>query len=163
MRQSKTDAGVRVVDVQPELRDELGVYKATAPSVLPTDLVFPTTTGKATNRNNVRRRVLLRAVERANERIAKEGGCDPLPDGLSPHALRRTFASWLVAEGEDPAYVMHQLGHTDPKMALGPYAKALRSRRRRAHTSAEGAVISDGSLVATPRPRSSGHSAPTDP
>jgi integrase len=53
------------------------------------------------------------AVERANERIEKDGGCEPLPDGLSPHALRRTFASWLVAEGEDPAYVMGQLGHTD--------------------------------------------------
>jgi Phage integrase family/Helix-turn-helix domain len=59
--------------------------------------------------------------------------CDPLPEGLSPHALRRTFASWLVAEGEDAAYVMAQLGHTDPKMTLGLYARALTSKRRRAH------------------------------
>jgi nucleoside-diphosphate-sugar epimerase len=36
----------------------------------------------------------------------------------------------LVAEGEDPAYVMQQLGHTDPKMTLGLYAKALKSKRR---------------------------------
>ena len=39
----------------------------------------------------------------------------------------------LVAEGEDPAYVMQQLGHTDPKMTLGLYAKALKSKRRRPH------------------------------
>jgi integrase len=57
--------------------------------------------------------------------------CEPLPEGLSPHALRRTFASWLVAEGEDPTYVTHQLGDTDPKMTLGLYARALRSKRRR--------------------------------
>jgi integrase-like protein len=81
----------------------------------------------------VRRRVLLRAVERTNERIAEGGGCEPLPDGLSQHALRRSFASWLVAEGEDPAYVMQQLGHTDPAMTLGLYAKALQSKRRRPH------------------------------
>ena len=57
----------------------------------PADLVFGTSTGRADSRNNVRRRVLLRAVERANERIAEHDRCDPLPDGLSPHALRRSF------------------------------------------------------------------------
>ena len=40
------------------------------------------------------------------------------------------YASWLVAEGEDPAYVVQQLGHTDPKMTLGLYARALQSKRR---------------------------------
>ncbi len=133
VRQSKTDAGVRSVDLQPELRDELLAWKARTPHTGPGDPVFPTGTGRPDNRNNVRRRVLMRAVERANQRIAERGGCEPLPDRLSPHALRRTFASWLVAEGEDPAYVMQQLGHTDPKMTLGLYARALRSKRRRPH------------------------------
>jgi len=32
--------------------------------------------------------------------------------------LRHTFASILVAGGEDPASVMAQLGHTDPKFIL---------------------------------------------
>jgi integrase len=137
VRVSKTDAGVRTVDVQPELRDELLAWKASTRHGEPGDLVFPTSTGRPDNRNNVRRRVLVRAVERANKRIAEDGGCEPLPDGLSPHAMRRTFASWLVAEGEDPAYVMQQLGHTDPKMTLGLYAKALRSKRRRPHARAE--------------------------
>jgi integrase len=133
VRESKTEAGVRTVDIQPELRDELLALKVDAPSTAGGDLVFPTSAGKPNNRNNVRRRVLVRAVTRANERIAKDGGCAPLPVGLSPHGLRRTYASWLVAEGEDIAYVMGQIGHTDPKMLLGIYAKALRSKRRRPH------------------------------
>jgi integrase len=108
----------------------LAAWKVSTRHAEPNDLVFPTSTGRPDNRNNVRRRVLVRAVERANERILEHRGCEPLPDRLSPHALRRTFASWLVAEGEDPAYVMQQLGHTDPKMTLGLYAKALKSKRR---------------------------------
>ena len=31
------------------------------------------------------------------------------------HALRRSFASWLIAEGEDVSYVMDQMGHADSK------------------------------------------------
>lgn len=130
VRAAKTQAGVRTVDLQPELRDELSAWAARRRS--PSGLVFPTSTGQPDNRNNVRRRVLLRAVERANSRIADDNG-EPLPAELSPHDLRRTFASWLIAEGEDPAYVMQQLGHTDPKMTLGLYARALKSKRRRPH------------------------------
>jgi integrase len=133
VRQSKTEAGVRSVDLQPELRDDLIGWKASTAHPEPRDLVFPTATGAPDDRNAVRRRVLLRAVARANERIADDGGCEPLPDGLSPHALRRSFASWLVAEGEDAAYVMEQLGHVDPAMTLGLYARALQSKRRRPH------------------------------
>jgi hypothetical protein len=50
----------------------------------------------------------------------------PLPDGLTPHKLRHTFASILVALGVDPGSVMDQLGHTDPI-----HAPPLPSRMRR--------------------------------
>jgi integrase len=110
--------------------------------------VFGTRTGKPDSRNNVRRRVLLRAVERANEQVTAEGGV-PLPGGLSPHALRRSFASWLVAEGEDPAYVMAQLGHTDPTMTLGLYARALTSKSRRADRLFPDAEIESRASVST--------------
>jgi len=161
VRASKTDAGVRAVDLQLELRDELLAWKAESRNAQASDLVFPTSTGRPDNRNNVRRRVLVRAVERANARIADEGGCEPLPAGLSPHGLRRSFASWLVAEGEDPAYVMQQLGHTDATMTLGLYAKALKSKRRRPHArravdTSEWASLAtsgvSGATMATARP-----------
>ena len=68
-----------------------------------------------------------KAVERANARLAKEK-LAPLPAGLTPHSLRRTFSSLLFAVGESPPYVMAQCGHTDAKITLGIYAKAMDRR-----------------------------------
>ena len=50
----------------------------------------------------------------------------PLPRGVTPHKLRHTDASVLIALGRDPRYVMEQLGHTDPKFTLRVYAHAMR-------------------------------------
>lgn len=49
-----------------------------------------------------------------------------LPRGITPHKLRHTFASILVAIGKDPTYVMSQLGHTDPAFTLRVYAHMMR-------------------------------------
>ena len=61
--------------------------------------------------------MLAKAAENANARLAEEE-VEPLPEELTPRSLRRTFASILVAIGEDPAYVTGQLGHTEPKLML---------------------------------------------
>ena len=45
---------------------------------------------------------------------------------MTPHSLRRTFASVLLSLGEEVPYVMEQLGHTDPKVTLGIYARVMR-------------------------------------
>jgi integrase len=114
---SKTDAGRgREIDLWPELREELAVYKADARYAEPVDYVFATATGKADTRWNIAKR-LKRAVERANEALA-DSDTPPIPATLSPHSLRRTFTSPLYLRGENPVYVMHRMGHTDPK--LGP-------------------------------------------
>jgi integrase len=99
--EAKTDAGVRVVDLSPDLRDELATHKAKADAAEPDDLVFPTRTGTARDRNNVRTRVLAGAVERANKKRAKA----QLPPivGVTNHSLRRTFASLLYEAGASPA------------------------------------------------------------
>jgi hypothetical protein len=44
---------------------------------------------------------------------------------MTLHALRRTFGSLLIAIGKDPAYVMAQIGHTNPAMTLGLYAQVM--------------------------------------
>jgi integrase len=75
----------------------------------------------------VRSRVLAPAVEKANVALAKRNA-EPLSDGLTPHSLRRTFASVLYALGETPPYVMAQMGHTSPNLALAIYAKAMDRR-----------------------------------
>ena len=63
--------------------------------------------------------------------------------GVTPHKLRRTYASVLIALGRDPRYVMEQLGHTDPKFTLRVYAHAMRfseEDRARLKAFAEGGV-----------------------
>ena len=39
--------------------------------------------------------------------------------------MRRTFASLLLESGASVPYVMAQLGHRDPTMTLGIYARVL--------------------------------------
>src|SRR5262249_45357203 len=51
-----------------------------------------------------------------------------LPTGLTPHSLRRTFASILFAMGDPPPYVIAQLGHADPTVTLRFYAKVMDRR-----------------------------------
>jgi integrase len=69
--------------------------------------------------------VLQPVIKRADELLAGRGE-HPLPLGVTPHKLRHSFASILVALGRDPSYVMAQLGHTDPAFTLRVYAHAMR-------------------------------------
>jgi Phage integrase family len=45
---------------------------------------------------------------------------------VTAHKLRHTFASILFVSGDDPPYVMAQLGHADPAFTLRVYAHAMR-------------------------------------
>jgi hypothetical protein len=67
----------------------------------------------------------IAGVPHSNERLAEPQEA-PIGEGLTPRSLRRTFASLLYALGHDAVYVMQQMGHTDPKLALRIYARAMR-------------------------------------
>jgi integrase len=123
--ESKTDAGRRRVKIRGALRDTLLDLRARRDGVEQRALVFPTRTGRSNSPENVRNRVLAVAVKRANSRLEADG-LPPLPEGLTPHSLRRTFASLLYALGEPPPVVMDEMGHTDPALALKVYAQAMR-------------------------------------
>lgn len=69
--------------------------------------------------------MLAPSAELASERLVADGS-SPLPDGLTPHSLRRTFASVPYALGEDPPTVMAEMGHRTPALALAIYAQAMR-------------------------------------
>ena len=127
VRRSKTDAGQRTVDMLPVLRDELTAYRARAGHVDQAARAFATSTGGRLSESAVRNRILAPAVELADAALRKSD-TEPLGAGLTPHSLRRTFASILVALGEDPAYVMAQMGHTDPTLTLRVYAQQMRRR-----------------------------------
>jgi integrase len=122
---SKTTAGIREIPLLPILRDELAAHRAANPEAQPDDPVFPSSTGRPRDKDNLRNRVVEPAVHRADETLAQRQ-LPPLPAGLTPHKLRHTFASILVACGEDPASVMAQLGHTDPKFTLRVYTHLMR-------------------------------------
>jgi integrase len=143
VRDSKTGAGIRTVNIVPMLRDELASYRASLGDVSTDRLVFATSTGGRQSETNVRRRILEKAIEGANANLRKQEN-DPLPERLTPHSLRRTFASVLVALGEDPAYVMAQLGHTDPALTLRIYAREMArrdGRRERLKALVEGSLV----------------------
>jgi integrase len=80
----------------------------------PNDYVFTTPSGKPITYANFRDRVWLDACE--------DAGLDPRP-GL--HALRHTFASWLISEGMSLEAVQDQLGHESILTTRKLYAHLL--------------------------------------
>ena len=126
VRAGKTVAAARTVNVLPVLGDELRSYAASAKHDQ-AGLVFGTSTGGAHHRSQIRQRVLAKAIENANERLSSDEG-ELIPTGITPHSLRRTFASILFAIGEPPPYVMAQLGHTTAELTLSLYARQMDRR-----------------------------------
>jgi integrase len=122
---SKTQAGLREIDLLPILHTELAAHRERSQRTGPDNLVFQTTTGTARDKDNLRNRILAPVLLKADELLIKRKQ-PPLPTGVTPHKLRHTFASILVACGEDPASVMAQLGHTDPTFTLRIYTHLMR-------------------------------------
>jgi integrase len=144
--ESKTDAGRRRVKIRGALRDELLAVRGRQQEASQDEFVFGTLTSARQNPSNLRRRVLKPAVKRANERLAKRE-LPPLPEGLTPHSLRRTFASLLYALGESPPVVMDEMGHTDPALALRVYAQSMRrgeGEQAQLRALVEGGIVANG-------------------
>ena len=128
---SKTEAGrEREIDLWPELREALAAYKAQTSHAQPERL-------RVRHSDRQGRHPLEHRQAPQTRRGARQRGprrpsdTPPIPPALSPHSLRRTFASLLYLRGENPVYVMHQMGHTDPKLALRIYTKVMGEQRRR--------------------------------
>lgn len=144
---SKTAAGVRDVELTAVLLGELRAHLATVPARLcldptPDTPVFPSQRGGRLNAANIRNRLLhgtkgrpatkarkaerpiVGAVQRANALRGAQGRM-LLPGRVTPHTLRRTFASLALAAGRDPRLVMGQIGHTDARLTLGVYAQVM--------------------------------------
>jgi integrase len=102
---SKTEAGVRTVDLLPALRDKLASHRAQARATARGDLVFRSQTGGPLADGNVCRRILAPARDMADAELDRRG-LAPMPERLGAHALRHTYASLLVALGESPTYCM---------------------------------------------------------
>jgi integrase len=123
---SKTEAGVRPVALDANLREELTEHKARAREATPDGYAFPGRGGKRRDRNAVRRSVLYPAIKRANVKL-KERDLPLIPDcsdgqpRVTFHSLRRTYASLCAEAGADPAWTSKQIGHKRSSFTLDVY------------------------------------------
>jgi integrase len=123
--EAKTDAGTRRIKIRGALKAELVRMHAGQEHANPDGFVFATSAGRRQSTDNLRSRVIGASVERASKNL-RAHALPPLPDKITPHSLRRTFASILYAIGEDPGVVMDEMGHTDPALALRVYRQSMR-------------------------------------
>lgn len=121
---SKTQAGLREIKMLAILRDVLAAHKAATYRGDPDQHVFLNISGGVLNKDTLRTGVVVAAFEQADELLRSRGQL-PLPAGLTAHKLRHTFASVLVAIGEDPVTVMRQLGHKDAAFTLEVYSHMM--------------------------------------
>jgi integrase len=123
VREAKTNAGVRVVDIPARLQRELVSYRAREPRTDPEAPAFPTRPGGRRDRQNVSS--LLGTVARAANDLRASRGESTIVTHITPHTLRRSYISFMLAAGYDVPYVQAQVGHEDPATTLGIYARVI--------------------------------------
>src|SRR3954454_11018498 len=126
--QTKTFAGERIIPMVPALRDILLDSRASAGArgtepAGTSSAAFSTRNGTPQTPGNVAHHVLAPTVALAAE-LLRARRQTPLPN-VTPHTLRRTFASILAECGVAPRRAMYLLGHTDAKLTLSVYQQVL--------------------------------------
>jgi integrase len=111
----KTKSSRRTLALPQELIHEFKVWKLRCPHS-ERDLVFATEEGKPFHRKSAS---LDRAIEAAK-----------LEKRLTPHGLRHSFASLLLADGKPAPKVAACLGHKDCAVTLKVYAHFVREETR---------------------------------
>ena len=151
VEQSKTDAGVREVDLSLDLLDELMAWRAESALEDVDSFVFATAGGRRRDKDSVRERVLAPVIRRVNE-VRAERGLPSLPK-VTPHALRRTYISLMLEAGAPLPYVMDQVGHLDSKTTLEIYAQVQkRVSRTKVHLAFDELLASAAESRGAPEP-----------
>jgi integrase len=83
------------------------------------------------DKDTIRTRVVGPAVARAND-LRAEVGRPAIRAHVTPHTLRRTYITFMVAAGFDLPYVQDQVGHIHPTTTLATYAQVIRRPDREA-------------------------------
>jgi integrase len=139
---AKTEAGIREVQVSPDLLEEIVAHVDALRRVgLPIDgdaHLFCNRRGGRLQRQTVNKIVGEAAALASIHVVAR--GFPELPNS-TPHTLRRTYISIaLLANRFDVLWVMHQVGHADSKMTMDVYAQ-LQQRAERSHGEAFDALV----------------------
>jgi integrase len=106
-------------------------------------LFYPALAPNPTPKDEAR---LYKAVRRAMTRVLKAAG---LPGHFTPHSLRHSFGSLLIAAGESPAYVQQQMGHASIQMTVDVYGSWLPVRAAGAVDRLAAATSPDGDRMVT--------------
>lgn len=131
---AKTEAGIREVQVSPDLLEEIVAHvdrlrRAEQPTG-PDSHLFPNLRGRRMTRQRVGAIVRAAATLASAHLAARD--LPALPN-TTPHTLRRTYISIaLLANHFDVLWVMRQVGHADSKMTMDVYAQ-LQQRAERQH------------------------------
>jgi integrase len=123
---TKTEASQRKVDMSPELSAELKRLRmerkkqalADGKVLDAEEWVFPNEDGTPIYYTNFLRRVWHKVQDIAKVRRR------------TPHDLRHSWASHMLASGADLAYVSNQLGHANPSITLRIYSHWVPGMRR---------------------------------
>jgi len=123
---TKTEASQRTVDVADPLRDALADLLARrreeafaeGESLSPW-VLFPSL-GEHPDRKDEQR--IVKQIRRGMTRVLKAAGLAPWH---TPHSLRHTFGSLLVAAGTSLAYVREAMGHASIQMTVDVYGSWL--------------------------------------
>ncbi len=108
----KTRAGIRAVVMAPSLVSTLKRHQLKSPPG-DLDLVFATEEGKPLNGSNMRQREFHSALRRAKLHRIRF------------HDLRHTYASLLIAAGENLKFISSQLGHSSIQVTIDRYGHLI--------------------------------------
>lgn len=151
---AKTPAGVRRVQLTPDTAADLDRYLRLTADRSQDSPLLPTARGTFNNRTNAGGWVIKPLVAETNLVLA-ERGQPALPEGVTAHALRKTYFTFLHEAGAPPRWVADQGGHSDPSTSLRIYTESLRERERGHHREAFDAMLN----AAKTAPRGSGADA----
>jgi integrase len=124
----KTKGSIRSIDLSPMLIRELAAWQLMSGG-RNDDLIFPNKTGGPMNYSNMVQRHYRKALKDAR-----------IPQ-IRFHDLRHTYASLLLAQGENVKYIQNQLGHSSPTITLNVYAHLMKDSNQEASCRLENAIF----------------------
>lgn len=119
---TKTKKSTRTVQLSKRARQALLRLRDKNKSTLPTDFVGMTKTGNVPNHRNIARCLHSVLVHIGIER----------PEDYSPHSLRHTFVSMLLAKGVDIKVVSELIGHEKVSTTYNIYAHLMPNQKEEA-------------------------------
>jgi integrase len=125
---AKTDAGAgREVDLPVGLVEALSEWRASRRVSAPVrSSPRHADEAPARQRPNID---FKRTIRDANKLLVKLK-IEPISERVTPHSLRRTYASIRAAAGDHPVYLAEQLGHEDPGFTFRVYQCVAKRRDR---------------------------------